>query len=42
VAASVSAKKPADVELHVMPTIGHRIHATAHEEAAAWFAKRVE
>jgi dienelactone hydrolase len=42
VAASVSAKKPADVELHVMPTIGHRIHATAHEEAAAWFAKRFE
>jgi dienelactone hydrolase len=42
VSASVAAKKPADVELHVMPTIGHRIHATAHEEAAAWFAARIQ
>src|SRR5207247_2644543 len=42
VAASVAAKKPADVELHVMPTIGHRIHVTAHEEAAAWFAARIQ
>jgi dienelactone hydrolase len=32
-----AAKKPlAPVELHVMPTVGHRIHATAHDEAAAW------
>jgi dienelactone hydrolase len=36
VAASVAQKKPANVELHVMATDGHRIHATAHEEAAAW------
>jgi dienelactone hydrolase len=36
VAASVAQKKPANVELHVMPTDGHRIHATAHDEAAAW------
>jgi len=41
VAASVAAKKPTDVELHVMPTIGHRIHATAHEETAAWFVGRL-
>lgn len=36
VAASVARKKPANVELHVMATNGHRIHATAHDEAAAW------
>jgi predicted esterase len=36
VAASVAQKKPANVELHVMATDGHRIHSTAHEEAAAW------
>jgi dienelactone hydrolase len=36
VAASVAQKKPANVELHVMATDGHRIHATAHDEAAAW------
>jgi dienelactone hydrolase len=40
VAASVAAKKPADVQLHVMPTIGHRIHASAHDEVAAWFNAR--
>jgi hypothetical protein len=36
VEASVARKGSADVELHVMPTVGHRIHATAHDEAAAW------
>jgi dienelactone hydrolase len=36
VAASVARKKPAAVELHVMATEGHRVHATAHDEAAAW------
>jgi pimeloyl-ACP methyl ester carboxylesterase len=41
VSAARAAKKTADVELHVMPVIGHRIHATAHEEAAAWVAARV-
>lgn len=41
VAASVAQKKPADVQLHVMDTIGHRIHATAHEEAAAWLGSRI-
>jgi dienelactone hydrolase len=35
-AASLAQNKPANVELHVMPTIGHQIHATAHDEAAAW------
>ena len=28
--------RPANVELHVMPSLGHSIHATAHEEASAW------
>jgi dienelactone hydrolase len=41
VAASAAQKKPADLQLHVMDTIGHRIHASAHEEAAAWFAIRL-
>jgi len=40
VAESASGKKPAPVELHVMPTVGHRIHATAHEEAARWMASQ--
>jgi dienelactone hydrolase len=34
--AATTSDRPAPVELHVMPTVGHRIHATAHEEAAAW------
>lgn len=29
------------VELHVTPTAGHTIHATAHEEAARWALSRV-
>ncbi len=36
VAASTASDKAVPVELHVMPTVGHRIHNTAHEEAAAW------
>jgi pimeloyl-ACP methyl ester carboxylesterase len=40
VAISTDAKKPAPVELHVMPTIGHRVHDTAHDEAAAWIARQ--
>lgn len=36
VAASFSKGLPAPVELHIMQTEGHRIHATAHQEAAAW------
>ncbi|MBI1917709.1 MAG: prolyl oligopeptidase family serine peptidase [Planctomycetes bacterium] len=36
VAASSASDKAVPVELHVMPTVGHRIHDTAHEEAAAW------
>jgi hypothetical protein len=38
VKAAVAEKKPARVELHVMPTVGHSIHATAHDRAAAWVA----
>ena len=34
--------KPAPVELHVMHTIGHRIHDTAHAEAATWFLKQTK
>jgi predicted esterase len=39
VAASAEQKKPAPVELHVMPTLGHRIHDTAYDEAALWIGK---
>jgi len=42
VKAAVAQKKPALVELHVMPTVGHRIHGTAHGEAAAWVAARLK
>jgi hypothetical protein len=34
--------KPANVELHVMPVVGHRIHGTAHEEVAAWILKQMK
>jgi peptidyl-prolyl cis-trans isomerase A (cyclophilin A) len=36
VAASVARKKAANVEMHVVATVGHSIHATAHDEAAVW------
>jgi len=36
VAASYAQGKPAPIELHIMHTEGHRIHATAHTEAEAW------
>jgi dienelactone hydrolase len=36
VTAAVAQLKPAPVELHVMPTLGHRIHDTAHAEVATW------
>jgi dienelactone hydrolase len=39
VAASPVGDKAIPVELHVMPTVGHRIHDTAHEEVAAWVLK---
>ncbi|MBI3862986.1 MAG: serine hydrolase [Planctomycetia bacterium] len=42
VKASVEAKKPPAIELHVMTSEGHRIHPTAHEEAAAWFAAQLK
>ncbi|MBM4069380.1 MAG: hypothetical protein FJ271_10595 [Planctomycetes bacterium] len=35
-AATVAQGKAVPVELHVMPTVGHAIHARAHAEAAAW------
>ncbi len=38
VEASLAQKKTAPVELHVMPSIGHSIHPTAHDEAAVWIA----
>lgn len=37
--ASPDPSKVGAVELHVLPTVGHRIHDTAHEEAAAWVRK---
>lgn len=41
VKASIDRKVPAGCEIHVMPSLGHRIHDTAHAEAAVWFAKRI-
>jgi dienelactone hydrolase len=41
VASFLTKKLPPDVQLHVMDTIGHSIHATAHEEAALWIAMRL-
>lgn len=38
---AISRKLPAEIEIHVMPSIGHSIHKTAHDEAAAWFQKRI-
>lgn len=40
-AVSIAQKKPANVELHVMPSLGHTIHPTAHDEAAAWIATQM-
>jgi dienelactone hydrolase len=37
--AAAACGRPAHVELHVMAVEGHRVHATAHDEAAAWIAK---
>jgi len=39
VVASYAEGALAPVELHVMQTEGHRIHGTAHEEAAAWLVE---
>jgi len=38
VAASIARNIPPPVELHILQTEGHRIHATAHEEAAFWLS----
>jgi len=40
VAATKTESSP--VQLHVMQTLGHRIHPTAHSEAAAWMLSRIE
>ena len=40
-ATNVARGLPAKVELHVMPSAGHRIHDTAHEEAAQWLSARI-
>jgi hypothetical protein len=42
VQASGAQRKPALVEIHVMTSLGHRIHATAHPEAAAWIRTRIK
>ena len=34
--------RPAPVELNVMPTAGHRIHDSAHDEVAAWVLARMK
>ena len=38
---AVARDKPANIELHVMPTVGHSIHPTAHDEAAAWLLRQI-
>jgi len=38
---SAAPEKIVPVELHVIGTPGHGIHATAHEEAAAWLLKQL-
>jgi dienelactone hydrolase len=40
VKASSTKKTPVPVELHVMPTVGHSIHDSAHDEVAAWVLKQ--
>jgi dienelactone hydrolase len=34
--------KPANVELHVMAVVGHRIHGSAHAEVAVWMLKQMK
>jgi predicted esterase len=41
VSSSFAQKRSAPIELHVMPSEGHRIHEAAHEEAAAWLSKNL-
>lgn len=42
VKSSVATKKPALIELHVMTSLGHTIHPTAHDEAASWIAGQLK
>lgn len=39
IATQPSERYPAPIELHIMPTEGHRIHQTAHQEAADWLTE---
>jgi len=40
--ANLAVGKPATIELHVMPSDGHAIHDTAHNEAAAWLLQKLK
>lgn len=40
--ANLAEGKPANIELHVMPSGGHTIHATAHDDAAAWLVQQTK
>lgn len=40
-AATVKTAHSAPVEIHIMETVGHAIHGTAHEEAAVWLATKL-
>jgi dienelactone hydrolase len=42
VKASAEAQKRSLFELHVMTSVGHTIHPTAHDEAAAWVAAQLK
>lgn len=42
VASSFAAKKVMDVNVVIAPSIGHSIHKTAHDEAAAWLKERLK
>lgn len=42
VAAALAAKKHADVNVVIAPSLGHSIHKTAHDEAAAWLLERLK
>jgi dienelactone hydrolase len=42
VEAAAARHQPANVELHVMPTVGHSVHATAQDEAAAWIERNLK
>ena len=41
VRSAIDQKLPPQIEIHVMTSVGHTIHATAHDEAAAWIASQL-